>query len=86
MDPADELARVHLFSMKKRQSGREIEFGITVKEYVKPKDPAMLFFAVTDKQTNQHTAAYTPCGWGRTLLEALSECVKAVHLFPYEGE
>ena len=30
-------------------------------------------------------APYTPCGWGRTLLEALEECVRAVNRFPYQG-
>ena len=39
-----------------------------------------------DKQTNQKTAAYTPCGWGQTLLQALADCVKAIQRFPYEGE
>ena len=39
-----------------------------------------------DKQTNQKTLPYTPNGWGLTLLQALSECVKAMQRFPYEGE
>ena len=39
-----------------------------------------------DKQTNQKTAAYRPSGWGSTLLKALSECVQAIHRFPYEGD
>ena len=58
---------------------------ITVKEFVTPADPTMLFYATADKQTNQKTAPYTPCGWGETLLVALSECIRAIHRFPYEG-
>ena len=46
----------------------------------------MHFFAQADKRTNQKTAPYRPSGWGRTMLEALSECVRAVNLFPCEGE
>ncbi len=83
-NPAEELARLHLFSMKKHQDGQEIEFTITVQEFFTPKDGALLFFAQADKQTNQKTAPYTPSGWGRSLLAALSECVKAVNRFPYE--
>jgi hypothetical protein len=46
----------------------------------------MHFFAQADKDTNQHTAAYRPSGWGKTMLEALSECVRAINRFPYEGK
>jgi hypothetical protein len=56
-----------------------------VKEYVTPKEPTMHFFAQTDKFTNQKNAPYRPCGWGKTILAALSECVKALNKFPYEG-
>jgi hypothetical protein len=45
----------------------------------------MAFFAQADEQTNQKTAPFTPTGWGSTLLKALSECVQAIHKFPYEG-
>ena len=45
----------------------------------------MRFFAQADKQTNQNTAPFTPIGWGSTLLKALSECIRAIHRFPYEG-
>jgi hypothetical protein len=61
-----------------------VEFIITVKEYVTPKEPTMHFFAQTDKMTNRKTAPYRPSGWGKSLLEALSECVKAINRFPYE--
>ena len=82
----DRLAKLHTFSMlKKSADGEEVEFIITVREYHTPKDPAVKFFASSDKQTNQKTLPYTPSGWGATLLEALSSCVKAIHKFPYEG-
>ena len=83
--PSDELAQLHFFSMKKRQPGGDIEFVITVKEYATRNIQSMQFFAQADKQTNQKTAPFTPCGWGDTLLKALHECVQAVHRFPYEG-
>jgi hypothetical protein len=83
-DPSDELAQLQYFSVK-NQKGARVEFVITVREYVTPAEPTMRFFATADRQTNQSTAPYTPTGWGRTLLEALSECVRAVNRFPYEG-
>lgn len=82
-DPSEQLARLHFFSMKKRYDGGEVELTITVKEYFTPADPALQFFAQADKQTNQKVAPYTPSGWGKTLLEALLECVKEVNRFPY---
>ncbi len=84
-DPAEQLARLHFFSMMKIQPDGEFEFRITVKELVTPKDPAHLFFAQADKQTNQKVAPYTPSGWGKTLFEALLECVKEINRFPYPG-
>jgi hypothetical protein len=82
-DPSEQLARLYFFSMIKHQDGQEIEFTIKVKEYVTPKDGALLFFAEADKQTNQQLAPYTPTGWGRTMLVALSECMKNINRFPY---
>jgi hypothetical protein len=84
--PSDELAKLHFFSIKKRQPNGDIEFIITVKEYVDRNQHHMRFFAEADKQTNQKSAPFTPFGWGESLLQALSECVQAVHRFPYEGE
>ena len=82
--PSEQLARLHYFSMlKKTDAGREVEFTITVKEYATPKDGALVFFAQADKQTNQNVAAYTPCGWSKTLLGALQECVREINRFPY---
>jgi hypothetical protein len=83
---SQQLAQLHMFSVTKVQADTEVEFIVTVKEYVTPKEPTMHFFAQTDKLTNQKTASYRPNGWGRTLLEALSECMKAINRFPYEGE
>jgi hypothetical protein len=83
-DPAEELAQVHYFTMKKRQGEQSIEFLITVREYVTPRDPSAPFFAQADKQTNQRTAPYTPSGWGRSLSEALSNCLDAIRRFAYE--
>jgi hypothetical protein len=85
-DKAEKFALVHQFSLTKVQGDREIEFRISVKEFVMPPDPAMKFYAEADKQTNQHTMPYTPTGWGSTLLKALSECMGAIRRFPYEGE
>jgi hypothetical protein len=85
-DPRQQLARLHHFSIKKQQEGRQIDFLITVREYVTPPDPAMKFFAVADKETNQKMAPYTPSGWGITMLSALTECMRAIDRFPYEGE
>ena len=62
----------------------DVDFVITVREYVSPPDPAMRYVAQTDKQTNQKTAPYTPTGWGSTLEIALVECLKAIRLFRYE--
>jgi hypothetical protein len=82
---SQQLAELHMFSVMKKQPDGDVEFIITVKEYVTPKEPTMLFFAQADKMTNQKTAAYRPSGWGKSLLDALSECVKAINRFPYEG-
>jgi hypothetical protein len=84
-NPEEELALLHHYSVKKRQAGREIEFIITVKEFATPKEENLRYFALADKQTNQKTAPFTPCGWGNTMLRALAECVQNIHRFPYEG-
>jgi hypothetical protein len=54
-------------------------------ESLTPREPTMMFFAQTDKQTNQRAAPYQPCGWGKTLLEALANCIREINRFPYEG-
>jgi hypothetical protein len=78
------LCQIHYFGFTKVQPEGNVEFVITLKEHVNPKDPAMKFFAQADKQTNQKALPFTPVGWGTTLHVALSECVKAIRRFPYE--
>ncbi len=85
-EPTDELCILQHFSMKKRQPSGDVEFLITVKEYITPPYPNMRFFAQSDKQTNQSTTPFTPSGWGPTLLTALAECIRAIHRFPYEPQ
>lgn len=80
----EKLARVSYFSVMKQQDGAEIEFLITVKEYAVATDRRMHFFALADKQTNQNGTPYTPCGWGETLMSALSDCIRELHRFPYQ--
>lgn len=84
--PSDELCQLHFFAMKKVQPNGEIEFRITVREYVASlENQSMRFFAEADRQTNQSVAPYTPSGWGSSIYKALSECMKAIHRFPYDG-
>ena len=85
-DPAQRLSRLHYFSFTKKQPDRETEFTITIHEHVSPPAGGMRFFAKADKQTNQELAAYTPTGWGNDLLSALSDCIRAIEKFPYQGE
>ena len=85
-DTSQELAQIHYFSIQKRYPTGQVEFVITVKEFVTPKEPTMIFFAQADKQTNQRTAPYTPSGWGNNLMTALRTCIEEIHRFPYEEE
>ena len=80
----ERLCRIEHYSMVKQQPGGDVEFVITVKEYVDPPDPAMRFLAEADKAINQKTAPYIPIGWGSSLLQALAECMKGIRKFPYE--
>ncbi len=80
----ERLCKIEQYAVMKEQAGGDVEFMITVREYVSPPDPTMRFLAQADKQTNQRTAAYTPTGWGSSLLEALAECVQGIRKFPYE--
>ena len=85
-EASQRLAKLEHFSMMvKAADGEETEFLITVREYLTPKDPAMRFFASADKETNQKTLPYMPTGWGVTLLEALSRCIKEIERFPYHA-
>ena len=85
-NPAQELAELRFYSIKKVQGDKAIEFRITVREFAPRNQLSMRFYAESDKQTNQRTAPYTPTGWGPTLLKALSDCVREIERFPYEGE
>jgi len=84
-NPEQQLAKLHHFSMCTKQESGEVEFTITVKEFLTPRDPAMGYFAQADKQTNQGVAPYTPIGWGKTLLAALAQCMREVERFPYRA-
>jgi hypothetical protein len=84
---AEELAQLHLFLMKKTQPGGEVYFRITVKEFAAaPPGLSVRFFAEADKPVNQKTASVVPFGWGDSLRSALSECMRMIRQFPYEGE
>lgn len=86
-DSSEELAQLHYFSYKKQQSGADIIFLITVKEFVTPpKGQFARFFAQADKEVNQKTAPIIPTGWGVSLLDALSDCTRMIRDFPYEGK
>jgi hypothetical protein len=86
-NPSEELAQIHVFTMKKRQSEGEVEFRITVKEYaLPPVGQRVRFFAEADKLVNQKTAALLPSGWGDSVWEALEGCLRLIRQFPYEGE
>jgi hypothetical protein len=84
---SEELAQLHLFSFKKSQKDGDVFFQITVKEFAAPP-PGMFarFFAQADKQVNQSTGPFLPTGWGNSLIDALSDCVRIIREFPYEGD
>ena len=69
----------------RREDEHESIVSVAAPVFGRGDNRSMRFFAEADKQTNQSVAAYTPTGWGSTLLKALSECVQAIHRFPYEG-
>ena len=86
VDPSEELAQLHLFSMKKREPHGDVEFVITVREYVTRNEQAMKFYATADTKVNQELRAFTPFGWGETLLGALSECMTVIRSYPCTPE
>ena len=84
---SEELAQLHLFSFKKSQKHSDVSFVITVREFASPPPGQFVrFFAQADKQVNQKIAPFVPAGWGNSLLDALSDCTRAIREFPYEGE
>jgi len=86
-DVSEELALLHHFSFKKPQGTGEVRFVITVKEFAAPPQGQFArFFAQADKQVNQKIAPILPTGWGNSILEALTACVRMIREFPYQGE
>jgi hypothetical protein len=82
-----ELAPLHFFLMKNTQPGGEVYFRFTVKEIAAPPQGQYVrFFAEADNSVNQKTAPGDPSGWGESLLSALSDCMRMIRQFPYEGE
>jgi hypothetical protein len=82
---SEELAQIHLFTMKKQDNGREVEFNIKVKEFaIAPQGQHLRFFAEADKPVNQNTAPFIPSGWGDSILKALADCMRLIRQFPYE--
>ena len=86
-DRTEELAELHVFTMKKHQPGGDVTFRITVKEDATPPlGQHLRFFAEADKPVNQKTAAFVPSGWGSSVLKALADCMRLIRQFPYEGD
>jgi hypothetical protein len=86
-DSAEQLMRLHHFSIVKQQAGGNVTFVITVKEFaVPPPGQRMRFYAEADRPVNQRAASFVPCGWGSSLFSALGDCVRLIREFPYEGE
>ncbi len=83
-DPAEALARLHYFSTKKRVGSGEVEMRITVREYATSETGDLLFFAEADRELNQKTAPFRPCGWSKTLAGALTECMRNIRRFEHE--
>lgn len=84
-DAPVQLARLHFFSIVKKEKEGDVEFTITIKEFAQPGSLTMSFFAQADKQTNQRTLPVTPSGWGDSLLTALAACIAEINRFPYQG-
>ena len=61
-DPAEELAQLHYFSIKKVQPEGGVEFVITVKEFASRNSVQMRFYAQADKEVNQRNRP-VPAFW-----------------------
>jgi hypothetical protein len=86
-DAAEQLMQLHSFSIVKKQPTRDVLFSITVKEFaVPPPGQRVRFYAEADKQVNQKSGPFVPCGWGTTLFSALGDCVRLIRQFPYDEE
>jgi len=84
-DPAESLALLHHFSIKKPHPNGEIEACITVKEFATAKTRDMMFFACADIELNQKALPFHPSGWSDTMMGALAECLRNFRMFEYEG-
>ena len=84
-DPSEALAKLHFFSVKKKHASGEVEARITVKEFATAKTTDLKFFAMADIELNQKTMRFQPCGWSETLMGALTECLRNLRKFDYEG-
>lgn len=84
-DPSEQLAKLHFFSFTKKHAGGNIEARITVKEFVTAETSDMLFYAHADLEVNQKALPFRPCGWHNTLFGALSDCLRNIRRFEYEG-
>jgi hypothetical protein len=81
----EELCQLSFYAVKKREGDREIEFRITVREFVeRPAGQHSRFFAEADQHVNRGTAPILPCGWGTSELEALAGCTQMIRQFPFE--
>ena len=84
-DSSERLAKLHHFSFTKKHAQGEIEARITVKEFVTAETSDMLFYAEADIELNQKCMPFRPSGWHNTLFGALSDCLRNVRKFEYEG-
>lgn len=84
-DHSEQLAKLHFFSFTKKHATGEIEARITVKEFASAPTSDMLFFAQADIQLNQKAMAFHPCGWHETLFGALTDCLRNLRKFEYQG-
>lgn len=84
-DQSEQLAKLHFFSFTKKHGGGELEARITVKEFASAKTSDMQFFAQADIELNQKAMTFRPCGWHETLFGALTDCLRNLRRFEYEG-
>jgi hypothetical protein len=85
-DHSEAVAQLHFFSVIKKHASGDIDVRITVKEFAAPKTRDLQFFASADIELNQKTLKFRPVGWSDTLLGALSECLRNLRRFEYEGD
>ena len=82
--PSESLAKLHFFSVTKKHSAGEIEIRITIKEFTTVTNADFAFFAQADIELNQNALPFRPCGWHRTLMGALDECMRNVRRFDFD--